>query len=369
MNYIKDVESNSVSLRLRKSVTTAEIDSHSILTDDVFSYVDFWFKTHKKIMRDQNGKRPEQDCSFYWTQAKNFYVAAKSLPIESSPLPMYYCMLNAMKAYVFYNAESFDKIKNAFNGHGLHEGAHECDERASLDKIFIRRDGWGVFVEFAHLLEPDFNTKWKSKDEGAVSVKDLMRQLPFIHSAYISTYSLPRKQEGFIPLRAGSAPTFGYFKGKKIRLFVDIDRRYFKQDATALPEEIKQTIPSCFTVDPDDGFRLISEETFKKSDILKRYRDYREHFSYISANQRLWYLKRENSDSVGLSKLNSMVASVAIVHRFSEIVRYKPEQMYRLLQGKENWLIHEFLSIVLDQFMDEIACEITKKEIMATRTK
>ncbi|MBQ2988326.1 MAG: hypothetical protein IJD59_04400 [Clostridia bacterium] len=62
-------------------------------------------------------------------------------------------------------------------------------------------------------------------------------------------------------------------------------------------------------------------------------------------------------------------ASVAIVHRFSEIVRYKPEQMYRLLQEKENWLIHEFLSIVLDQFMDEIACEITKKEIMATRTK
>ena len=44
-------------------------------------------------------------------------------------------------------------------------------------------------------------------------------------------------------------------------------------------------------------------------------------------------------------------------------------QMIHILQGKENWLVHEFLSLVLGQFMDEIACEITKQEIMPTRVK
>lgn len=74
-----------------------------------------------------------------------------------------------------------------------------------------------------------------------------------------------------------------------------------------------------------------------------------------------------NEDDI--PNINSMVLELAIVHRFSEIVRYKPEQMIELLNGKENWLIHEFLSLVLDQFMDEIACEITKQEIMPTRIK
>ena len=70
-----------------------------------------------------------------------------------------------------------------------------------------------------------------------------------------------------------------------------------------------------------------------------------------------------------MGNLNTMDIEVAVMHRFSEIVRYKPEQMLKLLNSKENWLIHEFLSLALDQFIDEIACEITKQEIMPTRIK
>ena len=370
MKFIKDVETNSVSLRLRKSFTNADISSHSVLTDDVFSYVDFWFKTNKKILKDENGKRVEQDHAFYWNQAKNFYVATKSLPIESSPLPMYYCMLNAIKAYIFYNANSFDEIRNCFNGHGLHEGMQDVEDHSvRLDNIFVIRDGWGVFSKFSKLIDDDFENKWECGRSGAVSIKELVSQLSFIHSAYISTYSLPRKNEKFIPLLSGSTPTFRYCRDRKIRLVIDIDRNYFKQDAIILPEEIKQSIPECFEINSDNCFQLISKQFFRKKDILSVYKEYRKHFSYIMADKRIWYLLREINNENCMPNLNSMLISVAVVHRFSEIVRYKPEQMYRLLQGKESWLIHEFLSIVLDQFMDEISCEITKKEIMPTRKK
>ena len=369
LEFIKDVETNSVSLRLRKSFTSANIASHSVLTDDVFSYIDFWFRTHKKVLRDDNGKKIEQDHLFYWEQAKNFYLATKTLPIESSPLTMYYCMLNAIKSYIFYNAKTYDEIKNTFNGHGLHEGTDNstCNV-CSLENIFITRDGWGVFSRFSNMIDTKFDEKWKLKDDGKVSIKDLMYQLPFVHSAYISTYALPKKHEKFIPLIAGTTPVFRFGKDRKIRLVVDIDKKYFKQDATTLPEEIKQTIPDEYEINLNNGFQLISKNTFKKNDIMNVYQKYRNHFSYIAADKRIWYLKRDN-DYNCVSNLNSMIVSVAIVHRFSEIVRYKPEQMYRLLHSKENWLIHEFLSIVLDQFMDEISCEITKQEIMNTRTK
>lgn len=67
--------------------------------------------------------------------------------------------------------------------------------------------------------------------------------------------------------------------------------------------------------------------------------------------------------------MNSMLIILATMHRFSEIVRYKPEQLARLLNSKKNWLIHEFLTMALDQFIDEIATEITGQDIMCTGTK
>lgn len=74
-----------------------------------------------------------------------------------------------------------------------------------------------------------------------------------------------------------------------------------------------------------------------------------------------------NADSS--PNLDTMTLIFAITHRFSEIVRYKPEQLVQLLNGKENWLVHEFPSLALDQFMDGISCEITGREIMCTRYK
>lgn len=57
LNFIKDVKSNSVSLRLRKAYTGANVSSHSVLTDDVFSYIEFWFRKHKKILKTKDGKK------------------------------------------------------------------------------------------------------------------------------------------------------------------------------------------------------------------------------------------------------------------------------------------------------------------------
>ncbi|MFR3200713.1 MAG: hypothetical protein ACLTOW_16325 [Blautia wexlerae] len=51
------------------------------------------------------------------------------------------------------------------------------------------------------------------------------------------------------------------------------------------------------------------------------------------------------------------------------MVRYKPEQMAHLLNSKENWLLHEFLTLALDQFIDELAAEITGQDIMCTGVK
>lgn len=366
MEIIKDVETNSISLRIRKEYTSSNLTSHTVLTDDIFSYVDFFFKTHKRRIKDVNGNSIKQDYVFYWEQAKNFYWAAKSLPIESAPLNMYYSMLNAVKAYLLYSARSYEDVAKDFSSHGLHEGTEDSNSHDKLDNIMVKHLNWGVFDAFGKKIDANYNNYWKNGNEGSISLKELFSLLPYTHVAYISTYNVPRKNEKFIPLKSGTSPTFKYCKDKKIRLVVDIDKKYFKQDAISIPDELLSQLTDEFEINENNGFQLISKSTFRKNDIKTIYNDYRKHFVYIKSDSRIWYIKKDTND---ISKLNTMILTLAITHRLSEIVRYKPEQMIELLSGKENWLIHEFISHALDQFMDEIACEITKNEIMSTCTK
>lgn len=95
----------------------------------------------------------------------------------------------------------------------------------------------------------------------------------------------------------------------------------------------------------------------------------RRRFQYIRSSKRLWYLKVGNSSNPNVVDLNSMLITMAVMHRLSEIVRYKPEQLAHLMEGKESWLLHEFLTLALDQFIDELAAEITGEELMCTGMK
>lgn len=70
MKFVRDVESRSVSLRLRKAVTNASIDTHTVLTDDAFSYVDFWFKKNKRTITDAAGKKLNRTMLFIGNSPK-----------------------------------------------------------------------------------------------------------------------------------------------------------------------------------------------------------------------------------------------------------------------------------------------------------
>ena len=107
----------------------------------------------------------------------------------------------------------------------------------------------------------------------------------------------------------------------------------------------------------------LSSEFKAENDELRR------EFQYIRSSKKLWYLKRTALNHPEVMNLNSMLIIMAAMHRVSEIVRYKPEQMAHLLNSKENWLLHEFLTLALDQFIDELAAEITGQDINVYRSK
>ena len=53
---------------------------------------------------------------------------------------------------------------------------------------------------------------------------------------------------------------------------------------------------------------------------------------------------------------------MAAMHRLSELSRYDPEGLMTYLEGKENWLLTEFIELGPLQFIDELVCEMTSLE-------
>lgn len=214
-------------LQIRKSYTSPDFSSHTVLTDDIFTYIDFYFSSHKKAMKYRNptvskikyGDEKKYHYSFYWKQAMSFYKAAKILPMESVPLVSYYSMLNAVKAFLAFKCDYIEDFVEDFKRHGLFENTSISGNE--LSTIHVGRQNKGVFVLFGRMLEQDFDTIWAGGRQNTVPLKKLLYNLAFIHRAYITTYNTPRGTrvpELFIPVKTTQAPC--YYKGNDSNLYL-----------------------------------------------------------------------------------------------------------------------------------------------------
>ncbi len=367
-------------LRMQKSYTWQDYRKQTVLTDDLFTFVAFYYATHNKAMkyRDSSlktkyGNADQFHYDFYWKQAKVFYDSAKSLPVESAPLSAYYCMLNAAKSYIAFKSEYVDDFVEHFGQHGLNEDNSDTGE--DLSTINIKHKQIGVFPLFAKSLDLDFTEKWAAGTPR--SLKSLLYNLPFVHRAFSMTCNArnSKVEELFLPLNVGDSPKYYKANDGKAYLIIDLEKSYFAANARTIPSAIETTLPEDFKLIDGSGFKLISingairYSDSVSSEIKVFTQQSRKFMSYIKGTHRLWYLKRIRLSHPDVLNLCDMTLIMASMHRISEIVRYKPEQLSRLMQSKENWLLHEFITLALDQFIDEIACEVTGQDIMCTSQK
>jgi len=91
------------------------------------------------------------------------------------------------------------------------------------------------------------------------------------------------------------------------------------------------------------------------------HRKLRQHIVYISAPPDLWYIKRQMAGATSLRRY-TLTLIMAAMHRLSELSRYDPAGLMRYLEGKENWLLTEFIELAPAQFIDELVCEMTSLE-------
>lgn len=220
-------------LRMSKAYTNQDFAKPTVLTDDVFPYVTFFYASHGKALKFINqdnvtkyGNPNQFGYEFYWKQAEIFYKAAKELPFEASPVAAYYCMLNAAKSYLAYKSTTADDFVDEFSLHGISEDTN--DTGLDLDSIMVKHKQKGVFPLFARTLDSDFNLIWPDGQK-SYSLKSLLYNLAFVHRAYSMTYTTRSKKvdELFLPLYAGDMPKYYQGNDGKAYLKVELEKEYF----------------------------------------------------------------------------------------------------------------------------------------------
>ena len=330
---------NGKQLRLHKCVVSPEFDAPTIIVENQWDYVEMWLKRQNMA-----------DALFFWKQAEAFYNASKVLPNTSSPLTSYYAAMNATKAFLLVKGVATTPY------HGV--SGERLAGKTSLTREVIRITRGGVFTALCgYLNEPTVRGT-------QFTLKSVLYNLPYVHRAYTLTYT--SEQELFIPIEK---PLFVRIDGtsQAYLCFEIVDPRYHHHQLISSLDHCERDIG----VQDKYLVRRTNRFTWRDADPvaanLVRFRNYyrrmRRTTFYIKGFRRLWYVKRAGATAGPLNRSSLTLAYMAL-HRLSEIARYSPDSLARHFDSQHNWLLSEFIHLALDQFLDELAAEMTGQEFM-----
>ncbi len=336
---------------MHKAVVSADFGSKTILVDDPWLYVELWLKRNKK-----------SEALFYWEQAREFYQVAKALPPLLASLPSYYCFLNAVKALLI--------AKNIRHGneHGL-SGTNGDGGRVTLERIEVHIKSLGVAGALSRYLgEVQPPPAANGRPRHTYNLRNILFNLPFIHRSYCLTYN--QNSELFIPIYDP--------------YYVQKNKSFESWFSARLPDwfdrkNMTNTIPDQFEIDEGKRpalifrtknrfrFRYNRKTAAQKATSLRtlkgRHQTLRLNITYITSIQRIWYLRRIIQSERIINRY-TLTLMLAVMHRMSELTRYDPMTLNRLLSGRYNFLLTEFITLAPRQFIDEISSEITGLEFM-----
>lgn len=337
----KPLKIGNKTLKLRKTIINPDVKSKTVLTDNIFDYVELCIK------RGKLKNKQTATVLAFWHQSKEFYNIFPKVSKPAKPLIAYYCFLNATKALLEYHNISYQEF------HGV---SGSSSGNASLTHEEIRFHTTGILPALSsYFKEEETTTDYK--------LKDILYNIPYIHRAYCLSYK--GTTELFVPIKDSQYIYEDSVKKAYLQFELDFKKRNSRFIKT-LPKEFEvNTNPSL-----SDKFFVRCKKRFKMSnqtDLTKFYNyntTLRLNLFYIAGPQRLWYLKRNVTNSSSIINRFSPTLTFAVMHKLSELSRYNPDRLESIFNSQMGWVINEFIEMAPYQFIDEISSEITKQEIM-----
>lgn len=329
-----------------KALVAPLLNSRNVLTNSPWTFVALWL---------QRNHKPK--ALFYWEQAQEFHKVSVSLPLRSAPLLLYYRFMNAVKALLVAKGVSFDER----HGVSVHPRI-----LPGVKRTFAQE---GVRIHAAGILPSLAAYYGETEISKTHTLQELFFNMVYIHRTYCLTYS--SQTEMFLPLA-----NCGYVYDtltKQVMFKADIAKNIPFNPAV-------KRLPTTFVVAPPIGPRSIRSKAtlhWRKpgrptatniQQLIDFNRALRQELHYINGARTLWYLK---TPAAGPSRLKRQLPTLilAAMHRLSEICRYQPLQLEKLLAGQKNWLLSEFIQMAAIQFIDEISSEMTGYQFLVPNVR
>lgn len=273
------------------------------------------------------------------------------MPNESKAVTSYYCMLNAAKSMLSANKIDFKSY------HGLSGKSNGSKTSLANEVSEIKNEG--ILISLAEYYKLNLH-----KD--TFSLKDILYNIPFVHRSFTVTYK--GTQNLFIPIV--NTHFVKQKQGKEAWFCAEItDQKYCKKSFFAKQGgwEHDKGQDGKFIIRRKHRFRWDTSRGVKKADRIKNLVKYhnkiRRDIKYIHGAQRLWYYKRNDKEEQILHWPIPILIFTAM-HRLSELTRYDPKRLRRHFECQHNWLLSVFLNLATDNFIDQIASDITGHELM-----
>jgi len=331
-------------IALKKAIINPNFKNKTVLTDSTWRYVEIFLKENSA-----------DEALFYWEQARNFCKATENLSLVSAPLTTYYTFLNATKALLTHKGIGFD------NKHGV--SGHREEGHYNLQNEHVVLKPKGIVSSLSTYFNEPIPTSGVE-----YNLKKILCNLQFIHRAYTLTYSGP---ELYIPI---INPRFVFDKHRKVGWF-EAQLEPEHSNKTTLTRLIgfgvdrKYENDEFFTIRRNKVFSWLAPRnvpTLASREALEKYHfKIRKQLRYIYSPNNLWYIKRKDLRNHLIDRGTLPLIFIAM-HRLSELSRYQPQTLKKHFNRTATWLLSEFITKSMVQFIDQISSEITGDDFRMT---
>ena len=257
--------------------------------------------------------------------------------------------MNMVKAMLVSKNISFEEIHGikSHNLRGVSKKITLCNEGVKILKK-------GILSSLSLYLN-------ETSIDDIYSLEELLYNIPCIHRTFCLTYKTVK--DLFIPL---TNCEYQYDSSNNVYCVAKVTSEFVDNKLSSILPESFEMINTDGTIRSIPSISISNPNNISLSDV-NQISDLntilRKDLQYINGAAALWYVKCNRCQGKRIGRYG-LTIMVAVMHRLSELCRYKPIELSAFLEGQKNWLISEFINMTSKQFLDEIASEITGHQFL-----